>query len=66
MTHHDIQHIFILLSCSEIKMFEGGILGGNGIVSMPKCEATQIYLLAENPEQAYPKSSKLNTSENIH
>ena len=47
-------------------MFEEGILGGNGIVSMPKCEATQIYLLAENPEQACPKSSKLNTSENLH
>ena len=60
------QHIFILLSCSEVKMFEEGILGGDGIVSMPKCEATQIYLLAENPEQAYPKSSKLNTSEVIH
>ena len=41
-------------------------MGGNSIVSMPKCEATQIYLLAENPEQAYPKSSKLNTSEIIH
>ena len=66
MTHHDRQHIFILLSCSEIKIFEEGILGGNGIVSMPKCEATQINLRAENPEQAHPKSSKLNTSETIH
>ena len=51
-------------------MFEESILGGgggeNGIVSMPKCEATQIYLLAENPEQAYPKSSKFNSSEIIH
>ena len=28
MTHHDRQHIFILLSCPEIKMFEEGILGG--------------------------------------
>ena len=28
MTYHDRQHIFILLSCSEIKMFEEGILGG--------------------------------------
>ena len=28
MTHLDRQHIFILLSCSEIKMFEEGILGG--------------------------------------
>ena len=28
MTHHDRQHIFILFSCSEIKMFEEGILGG--------------------------------------
>ena len=46
MTHHDRQHIFILLSCSEIKMFKEGILGGNGIVGMPKCKATQIYLLA--------------------
>ena len=34
------------LSCSEIEVFEEGILGGNGIVSMPKCEATEIYLLA--------------------
>ena len=66
MTHHDRQHIFILLSCSEIKMFEEGILGGKGSVSMPKCEATEIYLLAENPEQAYPKSSKLNTLGDIH
>ena len=62
-----IYNIFsLLLSCSEIKMFEEDILGGNGIVSIPKCEATQIYLLAENLEQAYLKSSKLNTSENIH
>ena len=62
-----IYNIFaLLLSCSEIKMFEEGILGGNGTVSIPKCEATQIYLLAENLEQAHPKSSKLNTSENIH
>ena len=39
-------------------MFKEGIIGANGIVSMPKCEATQIYLLAENPEQVYPESSK--------
>ena len=30
MTHRDRQNIFILLSCSEIKMFEEGILGGGG------------------------------------
>ena len=30
MTRHDRQHIFILLSCSEIKMSEEGILGGGG------------------------------------
>ena len=61
MTHHDYS-IF-----SYFELFQDqGVLGGNGIVNMPKCEATQIYLLAENPEQAYPKSSKLNTSENKH
>ena len=38
-------------------MFQKGILGENGIASMPKCEASQIYLLAENLEQAYPKRS---------
>ena len=58
MTHHDRQHIFILLSCSEIRKFEEGILGGKWYCQNAKCEATQIYLLAENPEQAYPKSSK--------
>ena len=26
MTNHDIQYIFILLSCSEIKIFQEGIL----------------------------------------
>ena len=36
------------------------------MASMPKCEAAQIYLLAENIEQAYPKSSKLSTLENMH
>ena len=30
MTHHDRLHIFILLSCSEIRKFEEGILGGGG------------------------------------
>ena len=47
-------------------MFQEGILWENGIANMPKCEAAQIYLSAENPEQAYPKTSKLNTSENIN
>ena len=43
-------------------MFEEGFSffwGGDDIASMPKCEATQIYLLAENPEQAYPRAQNL-------
>ena len=49
-------------------MFPEGIFegrGGDGIAGMPKCAAPQIYLLAENLEQAYQKSSKLDTFENM-
>ena len=58
MTHDDTQHIFILLSCSEIKMLKEGILGGKWVLSA--CQSVKqhksIFLL-KNPEQAYPKSS---------
>ena len=41
------------LSFSEMKMFQEIILGGKIVLyCMQKCEAVQIYLLAENLEQS--------------
>ena len=66
MTHHDRQHIFVLLSCSEIRKFEEGILGGKWYCQNAKCEATQIIFLLKIQSKRTQRAQNLNTSENIY